>query len=113
MTIEAKTDAELEELKRKIVVARRWARKHFNADNCSDARLVDDDLNLVKPSWFVDFPSPDRMIAEPSIMGRRAGIAFEYRLHFAVDGGLFWTANNPLTGARLPPLIVMEATCQS
>jgi len=108
MTIEAQTDSELDDIKEKIKLARAWAIKHFNAENAKDSRLIDENMNLVPPSFFVDFPSPDTMRAEPAIMGRRGGIVFEYRLHFPKRGKLYWQANHPFYGTPLPPLFIEE-----
>ena len=106
--IEAKTNAELEEIKRKIERARKWARKHFNATSCNDKRLFDENLQLLPPSAFVDFPGPDRMNVTLSRMGMRSVIVFEYRLHFAKDGTLFWQTNHPIYGTPFPPWVVSE-----
>lgn len=85
--------------------ARVWARKHFNADQCLREELIDENLNLLPPSFFVSFPTPDTMTVQPSIMGSPSpSIIISYRLHFSTGGKMTWKDIH----GHSPPLVVEE-----
>lgn len=76
---------DIEVIRQQIDKARQWASIHFNVEDCENKQLVDDNLNFVKPSAFVEFPEPDLMKVQASIMGRKSGVEFTYRLAFVRD----------------------------
>lgn len=86
-----------------IQIAQEWALSHFNAKNAEDKRLVDDNMNWAKPSFFVEFPTPDTMRAWPSIMGRKGFLHIDYRLAF---NPLEWHGVHPFFNTPYPPLVV-------
>lgn len=91
--IEVTTEEGLKEIRELIDLARRFALKHFNFDGRNETRLVDENLNMFRPSFFVEFPAPDEMLVSPSIMGNPASLWIEYRLHF---NPLVWWGKHPL-----------------
>ena len=102
-----KNDDDLLELKRKIKYARNWAREHFRADRAGDTRIVDDQLNILPPSFFVEFPSPDTMTVNPSVFGKDSTVLkTEYKLAFYRDGRMSWNGKHPFYDTPLPPLFV-------
>ena len=103
--VEANSEGDLDKIKEQIALARSWAWKHFNANNCHETRLVDENLNMLPPSFFVEFPTPDTMRVSPSIMGT-SGLWIYYRLHFKRDGRLVWRGKHPLWGTPFHPLNV-------
>lgn len=105
MAIEATTKEELAAVKELIRIARVWALKHFRNVEALDNRLVDENLNMLLPSFFVLFPTPDTMKVTPSIMGKPAGLWVHYRLHFH-RAGLKWIGKHPFYGYELPALHV-------
>lgn len=92
------------ELIEKITIAREWARQHFNADNAENPKIMNEDFSLVKPSCFVEFPSPDTMLVNPSIMGTPSGIIIMYKLAFRNDGTMAWNCKN----GKFPPLEINQ-----
>jgi hypothetical protein len=106
MPIEAITPEQLDEIRAKIEKARQWARNHFNAGRCSDTRMFDENLVPLPPSFFVDFPAPDRMRITPSILGKPSNLWIEYRLHFHKDGSMTWQGKHPVWDTPLPPLVI-------
>jgi hypothetical protein len=97
---------DIQELRTKIEEARKWAREHFRHGAASYVGLVDDDFQMLPPSFFVEFPSPDTMIVKPSAMGRPIGVSIEYRLAFRSNGIMEWRGKHPFHGTSLPPLLV-------
>jgi len=96
MTIEAQTEAELKELQEKVRLAREWAKEHFHADKATEDRIVDEDMNLFPPSFFVEFPAIDTMMVTPSAFGQRSlGLNVMYRLSFKKGGGVVWRPQPP------------------
>ena len=95
-----------DELWAKIKKARAWALEHFNTDHCEDARLFDDDFNIIPPSFFVEFSDVDRMEVSPSLFGRPSTVWIKYRLHFLGDDRLVWVGKHPFSGASFSRLYV-------
>lgn len=89
-------------IKMQIQIAREWALEHFNAENAENERLVSY-FNFVKPSFFVEFHTPDTMIIWPSIMGRKGFPSIHYRLAF---NPLEWHGTHPFYNTPYPPLVV-------
>jgi hypothetical protein len=106
--MEAKNTQELKEIKEKIKKARAWALKHFNADKAKEGKIINEDLTLAKPSFFVSFPTPDTMIATPSCMGKSSIISIDYKLAFNKDGSVSWIGTHPFYGTEFPPLKVTD-----
>lgn len=102
------SDEQIEKLKKKIEYAREWAKKHFNYDGRLETRLVDENMMMFPPSFFVEFPTPDTMKVAPSFMGRPMGLWILYKLSFRLDefGTPVWNGINPMTLQPYPPLVV-------
>ena len=96
---------DIQEVGDKIKLARKWARRHFNAEQANDTRLVDDNLNFIM-AFYVIFPDVDIMRVTPSTMGKPMCCVFEYKLSL---NPLQWEANHPIWGYPLPPLKVEES----
>lgn len=94
--MEAQTQQEIDEIKAKIKIARKWAREHFNSKQANDPRLVDDDFKFIHAA-LVEFPDVDTMRVCPVAMGQPmlGGLWFEYRLSFNPFG---WQGKHPIYG---------------
>lgn len=99
---------DIEFIKKKIEVARRWAEKHFNVAGAKNKKLFNDDLSMAPPAAFVTYPTPDTMEVNPAAMGEPLGITFEYRLAFRKNGSMVWRGYHPVWGHPLPGLEVVE-----
>lgn len=98
--MEAQTQQEIEEIKAKIKIARRWAKKYFNSAQASNPRLVDENFNFIH-SAIVEFPDVDKMRVCPVVMGQPmlgGKLWFEYRLSFNPFG---WQGKHPIYGYEL------------
>lgn len=100
-----KYDMTTEEIVTKIKIARKWARKHFNTNNVNGA-LIDKDLNLLPPSFFVTFPDADTMEVSPNVLGKKSSLTVCYRLAFYDDGRVGWIGRHPFYDYEMSPLIV-------
>jgi len=93
-----------EEIIEQIIKARKWAKVHFNVLNAKEGKLFDPDtLEILPPSFFIEFPDVDRMVVTPSFLGTRSIISFEYRLAF---NPLQWEGKHPFWGYSLAPLVI-------
>ena len=99
---------DIKQLRKDIKLAQEWALKHFNAADATDPRLVDDDLNLLPPRFFVVFPDVNKMIVQPSLMGKPGYPQFRYTLHIYKSGKITWQAKHPFYNTLMPELVVRE-----
>ena len=97
------TVAELQDVRKCILFARKWAYKHFRADDAARKPVTIEDLDTMSGAFYVEFPAPDYLTVCPSIFGVRGAIEIEYRLAFRVTG-LYWVCQN----YNLPDLQVMQ-----
>lgn len=91
MTMIDLTDVEY--VKKEIARAREFARWHFNAEEAEEPLFTvgeNGEMQLKKPSFFVEFPEPDEMIVVPSVVGKKGTFEIAYRLVFKNDGRLLW-----------------------
>lgn len=99
-------EKDIQELKKKIEMARSWARNHLNYEAANNTSLIDGNLRMLPPSFFVKFPTPDTMEVSPSIMGKPIGIWIKYRLAFYDNNRMEWHGKHPLYQTPFTPLVM-------
>jgi hypothetical protein len=80
----------------KIKYAQEYAKKYFHADQATATMLLDANMELIPPSFFVEFPDVDTMRCTPSLLGTPAGLWFYYRLRFNAGGSMTWLGQHPI-----------------
>lgn len=106
MSIEAKNKKELRDLAIKIRIARRWAELHFNSDEAGKSSSW---LEATRPSFWVEYPAPDKMVVTPSIFGMKgSSLRILYQLHFNSKDKTFmtWEPDKQWKGTRVTSLKV-------
>ncbi len=98
---------DIEQFKRKIRAARKWAQEYFRADKAATATLLD------PPAFFVEFPHPTQLLVTPAIMGQKAEFGVPYVLTFRRDGAVVLNGVNPVTKDLFPPIVISAAEIEA
>lgn len=92
-------EMDIEQVKKDIIHARKWARKYFNVEQKEDHVLA-------LPTFDIEYPEPDKIQVWPRSYGKRLEPSFTYTLTW-IGKSLVWRTRNPFLDTRID-LVVGE-----